>query len=336
MTTTTIKDKYYEEAMEQVRDLYGHNNTDLTEFMPFLRAFYELSDHEGFCVDFDLWWKAAGYKQKGHAKDWLIGRRGRLGLKECIDYKVEVNKSAFATAGVTTVPPRIQNGGQNKETITLTYRTAGQLALAAQTRQGTILRDAVLQLVAANKRFKRALDRGDIEIRSNKRKTSSNNSRDHKRLKVCESQKTLMQEVASVAISGKTFARINGETNLAVTGRYAYQTAKLLGKKKINARDHMTDSQLVLAEAAETLTQKILREQGGDPEKVHKSVLKRIETACELTRGEVAEQKRDLKSIRQDIKMIKDKLEQKPTAKPKAKPLPAIPKLKNTIQKYLS
>ena len=310
MATTTVlaKDTYYKEAIEQVEDLHG-DEVDLTDFTPFLRAFYELSDQSGFCIDFDMWWKAAGFTLKENAKRLLTGRRGSLGLKEGVDYKIDVGISLVQLDENSFVPPTTETRGRKPGVIALTYRAAGQLALAAQTRQGTVLRDAVLQLVAANKRFQRALARGDIEIHPGrgKRGHAGSGDRDHKRLKVCESQKALMREISSCeGVSGATFGRINGETNKAVTGRYAYETAKMLGKKKVNARDYMTPAQLVLAEAAEELTKKVLTEQGGDPEETHKSVLERIAAACELTQGEIAEQKRDLKSVRAELLAVKD------------------------------
>ena len=95
--------------------------------------------------------------------------------------------------------------------------------------------------------------------------------RANKRLKVCQTQKDLMDQVGSSnsGIPG-VYGKVNGEINKAVTGRYAYELARELGKKKVNTRDHMTDFQLASAAFLEMAVANTIPSSNEDPVTVAK------------------------------------------------------------------
>lgn len=266
------------------------------------------SDTEGFVVPFDLAWEWAGYSTKGNAKQKLVGARGNLGLKLGTDYIISKSSSDPQTIilqkqnNSSRPVMGVETRGRKTEKIMMTGRAFGQFALAAQTIQGTMCRDFALEMMRGISRLQEAIKNGEVEL---KRSVPSSNTRDNKRLKVCESQKTFMQVVAGTdGANGGLCAKVNGATNKAVTGRYKYETAKMLGKKpsQVNARDYMTPGQLVLAEAAEILSEKVLRDGGGggDVFKTHTDILARLGEATALVKGECLPEPRRLNDIRKD------------------------------------
>jgi hypothetical protein len=185
-------------------------------------------------------------------------------LRAGIDYHIESSQNNDAqilnTISLETIPTELwelntsglcdnENGskvessvaqcGRKAAKISLTARGMNQFALAARTPNGQLLRDVVLFLIRGIKRLKDALDSGELQL---KRRTPSESTaeggRDLKRLKVCDTQKRLMEVVAGVSPDNASiFGRVNGETNKHVTGMYKYEIARMLKKpaNKVNA-----------------------------------------------------------------------------------------------------
>ena len=250
------------------------------------RTYLDCVDKKGFVFDFDQAWQWAGYSTKGNSKRILLGTKGKLNLQEGVDYKIELTcagkaliplegkeKNAYPV-GLGTFP-RGKNGGQNREKIMLTLRCLNQFALAAHTPQGQCLRDVVLAIIRLMKQFMNEVQSGKVRIV----RPEHADARVVKRLKVCDTQKALMKEVVSKDPSfGRLCGKINGVTNKAVTGRYKYETAALLNKhpKQVNARDWMSPTQLVFAEAIEMLSKEKIRSSNSEPLQVHSDVAEKV------------------------------------------------------------
>ncbi len=281
------------------------------------RTYLDCVDKKGFVFDFDQAWQWAGYKSKKNGKDKLIGVRGKLNLRRGVDYKIELasataqatnfsDKLASAT-GVTNFPV-VKHGGQNREKIMLTSRCLNQFALAAHTPQGQCLRDVVLAIIRLMKQFMNEVQSGQVRIV----RTENVDPRVDKRLKVCDTQKALMKEVVSKDPSfGRLCGKINDVTNKAVTGRYKYETAALLDKKpkQVNARDWMTPTQLVFAEAIEMLSKQKISNSNSDPLQVHSDIAEKVvQNIKEEIQGPIAEQPLSLNNTRKTLA-----LQNKPT-----------------------
>lgn len=243
------------EEMEETYPMYDRETMERAA-----RTYLDCVDREGFVFDFDLAWQWAGYSRKDAALRILKGTRGHLNLQEGVEYKIE---KLYATGGIRkisgeVVPPtggitnqRGKNGGDRKtEKIMLTAKGMNQFALAAHTPLGYCLRDVVLATSRILKHLMEEVQSGRMKIV----RCNQGEERAVKRLKVCDTNKALMQEVSvrNPAYCG----RVNGVTNKATTGRFKYETAKLLGKKpkEVNARDYMTPTQLAAAELIEILS----------------------------------------------------------------------------------
>ena len=244
-----------------------HSDYDKNMVVEIAKVFFDAVDKQGFVFDFDLAWKWAGYLRKGHAKDVLVGKRKNLGLKEGVDYKILISADA-------EIRNKGENGGDRRsEKIMMTSRCFCQFALAAGTTNGQILRDVVIALTRLMKSLVVAVQTGTHKIV----RVEQGDTRANKRLKVCDTQKALMQEVVCKNPDFARFCgRINGETNKAVTGSYKYETARMLNKpsRSVNARDYMTPEQLSAAELVEMLSREAIEESGGniDPLALHTSI----------------------------------------------------------------
>jgi hypothetical protein len=225
----------------------------MDEFTQVARMYLDCIDKEGFVFDFDLAWRAAGYSRKDAAKRVLLrapfveGQHytittttGRMGQTNEAGQTVEVALQGQATLqgentgvhfppiGEEVLQGRETRMGRPVELIKLTAIGMGQFCLSAQTERGRMLRDFVMQLTLGFKRFAAAVQAGEIEVR---RVSTEQEARGSKRLKVCESQKHLMQAAhGHEGLNAGVYARINGVTNKVVTGRYKHELARELGK----------------------------------------------------------------------------------------------------------
>ena len=210
------------------------------------RFFYDAVDKEGMIIPFDLTWQMAGYSRKDVAKDKLTGRKGgKLNLVEGTDYKlVRVSSENLIPETGETKNSGARHGGDRRtENIFMTPRAFGQFCLSAQTAEGTCLRDFVMFLTNCFKKV----------INNPKRKFDLNSSSVAKRLKVCESNKSFRQALQSAGCKGSDFGKASGLVNKSVTGKYAYERARELGKKSVNMRDEMHPAHMAITEAIEII-----------------------------------------------------------------------------------
>ena len=233
------------------------------------RTYLDCVDKKGFVFDFDQVWQWAGYSNKRDAKRILTGSRGKLDLKEGVDY-INSAKPNQGAENTKTLLTQLTHGGaragsgRKSEKTMLTARCLNQFVFASHTPQGQCLRDVVLAITRLMKQFMNEVKNGKVRIV----RTEHADAPVVKRLKVCDSQKALMKEVVSKDPSfGRLCGKINGVTNKAVTGRYKYETAALLNKhpKQVNARDWMSPTQLVFAEAIEMLSKEKIRSSNSEP-----------------------------------------------------------------------
>ncbi len=319
------------------------------------RTYLDCVDREGFVFDFDLAWRWAGYSNKGNALRILKGTRGHLNLQEGVDYKIElarpaeiknspdnliradgeIKKQGAKHGGeIKNSPDNViypdgeikkqgaKRGGDRKsEKITLTAKCMNQFALAAHTPLGYCLRDVVLATSRILKHLMKEVQSGRVRIV----RCHQGDERAVKRLKVCDTNKALMQEVASHNPS--YCGRINGATNKATTGRYKYETARLLGKKpkEVNARDYMTPTQLASAELIEMLSrEEITSNPGQDALMVHTDVANKVmHNIKDKVQGRIADEPLKLRNARRSMLDIENKQ-------------PSAPQIANTINNYFA
>lgn len=280
--STRSKKNLIEKVHEEMEEHYPMYDRETMEQAA--RTYLDCMDKEGFVFDFDRAWQWAGYGKKGDAKDKLTGRRGKLNLQEGVDYKIELasataeiknSSDQLASATAEATFKGVKHGGQNQEKIMLTARCLNQFALAAHTPQGQCLRDVVLAIIRLMKQFMNEVQSGQVRIV----RTASADTRNVKRIKVCDTNKALAEEISKKNPSfGGLYGQIHGVTNKATTGRYKYETARMLGKdpKQVNARDYMTPAQLVFAEAIEILSAQKIRESDDNPLAVHIDVAEKV------------------------------------------------------------
>lgn len=230
--STQNKTRLLEKVNDEMEEHYPMYDRETMEQAA--RTYLDCVDKEGFVFDFDQAWQWAGYSNKSNSKRILLGTKGKLNLREGVDYKIEHASpmgSIKNPPDQTSAPPgsiKIQggkHGGDRKsEKIMLTARCLNQFALAAHTPQGQCLRDVVLAIIRLMKQFMNEVQSGQVRIV----RTEHADARVVKRLKVCDTQKALMKEVVSKDPSfGRLCGKINGVTNKAVTGRYKYETVSL-------------------------------------------------------------------------------------------------------------
>lgn len=296
------------EEMEEMYPVYDRETMEKAA-----RTYLDCVDREGFVFDFDLAWRWAGYSNKGNALRVVKGTRGCLNLQEGVDYKIEL---AFPTAQIINSSDElaypngevenegVKHGGQNREKITLTAKGMNQFSLAAHTPLGYCLRDVVLATSRILKRIMKEVQSGRVRIVC----CDQENQRAVKRLKVCDTNKALMQEVANQNAS--YCGRINGVTNKATTGRYKYETARLLGKKpkEVNARDFMTPTQLAFAEAIEMLScEQINKKPRQDALMVHTNVANKVmHNIKDDVQGRIADEPLKLREARKSLLAIEN------------------------------
>jgi hypothetical protein len=281
-------------------------------------------DKEGFVFDFDLAWRAAGYSRKDAAKRVLLrapfveGQHytittttGRMGQTNEAGQTVEVALQGQATLqgentgvhfppiGEEVLQGRETRMGRPVELIKLTAIGMGQFCLSAQTERGRMLRDFVMQLTLGFKRFAAAVQAGEIEVR---RVSTEQEARGSKRLKVCESQKHLMQAAhGHEGLNAGVYARINGVTNKVVTGRYKHELARELGKPaaSVNARNYMDRAQLCAVELLEEISAGRMRSSpDADPLVVHTDAAKHFEDTFKILHSSTIPEQCSLRSVR--------------------------------------
>ena len=253
-----------------------------------------------FPVSFDEAWKRLGCSNKQNAKRVLVG----LELDEGGQYEIQyfaLNGNRLNTLEIDQIKNDLVLGGARwREEIFLSVDGFDEFAMAVNKSARRVfarLKKGVFELGAA-------IQRGEVELKH----TTPEDSRPSKRLKACESQKGLTAALKSNGVgSGAMYARINGETNKAVTGLYKGELAKELGLRgaQVNARDYMTKMQLSALELAELASAEVLNAEGfsGDPLEAHKAVLESIiGTDCRqrFLHGKRAE-KMNLRSVRAPI-----------------------------------
>jgi hypothetical protein len=300
-------------AIEAMQEMYT-DKVAVDQFLNLAQMYMESIDKDGFVFDFDHLWQICGYSTKASAKRVLV----RV-LQENENYLIFLPQkeqsvsilpgknnlpgpSTKKLSGLPGGPDVVQNGGQNREIIKLTAKGLGQFALAAQTENGRMLRDFLMQLIICFKRFTKAVASGEIEVR--RREPPPGAERDAKRLKVTESQKTLMNAVHErPGLNAGDYARINGITNKVVTGRYKYELAKELGlpASSVNARDYMSPVQLVGAEFLEMVSAEHLQKNpGADALEVHEEVAQSFHANFKRLYSSEIPQKRSLKDVRRE------------------------------------
>jgi hypothetical protein len=269
-------------------------------------------DKKGFFIPFSEVWSWVGYTLKRNAK-----RRMKTDLKEGVDwiilddnrdYKEMSNRRGKRGNSVVlfseqqkTKAKTTDQGGRNYENIMMTSKAFAHFCLAARTSEGQMLRDFVIALSIGVKRLGNEIAAGRIELR---RIDDPNRvDTDVKRLKVCETNKALMAEIGATGLAaGCIYAKVNGVTNKLVTGRYRYETAKLLGKKSksVNARDHFTPGQLAAAELSEILSKQRIKENPGCNalEQHTAAVANVMENIKGDLHGKILEKPRSLRDIR--------------------------------------
>jgi hypothetical protein len=299
-----------------MRALHG-DDYDADEFADVARAYMECIDKEGLVFDFDTAWQWAGYSRKDNAKRVLLRTRT---LKEGRDYQIRVVPVARAPlgndlsdqrdqvsegdVGTGALHPALSRGGDRRtESIMMTARALNQFALLAQTERGNMLRDFVGGMMRGLARLDNALRSGEVELR---RVAPQSDDRDTKRVKVCDTQKKLMQAVSGrQGMTGARCAFINGTTNKTITGRYKHELAKQLGlpAARVNARDYMTYEQLIGAEFIEAMSAKNMRERPGeDPVAIHEETARRTihQVVLDALHAEPIPEPRSLRNVRKD------------------------------------
>lgn len=315
--STRSKTRLIEKVHEEMEEHYPMYDRQTMEQAA--RTYLDCVDKEGFVFDFDDAWKWAGYSRKDASLRILKGTRGTLNLQEGVDYKIEL---ASATAAIKNssdqlAPPtgginfqRAKHGGDRKsEKIMLTARCLNQFALAAHTPQGQCLRDVVLAIIRLMKQFMNEVRSGQVQIFRSERA----DTRVVKRLKVCDTNKALADEISKKNPSfGGLYGQIHGVTNKATTGRYKYETARLLGKepKQVNARDYMTPTQLASAELIEMISAEKIRNSDKNPLEVHTDVAEKVmKNIKEDVQGPIAPEPLKLRDARKTA-LLEDKPEE--------------------------
>lgn len=254
-----------ENALMEIGDL--HKSVDASKLREVGAKVFAFVDQKGHVIDFDDAWRWAGYSKKANAKHVLTKN-------------FTAGEDFISHAPVSAPKNEGKHGGHvNPEKIMLTPQCFLKFCLLARTSEGDVLRDFVFVLIRGVKALGAAIQRGEVELRrTGDNHTGDDDSRPLKRLKACESQKGLTAMLKAQGVTGgAVYARINGETNKAVTGLYKGELAKELGLRgsQVNARDYMTKAQLAALELVEVCSAEALNTTGAndDPLEVHKKVL---------------------------------------------------------------
>lgn len=235
------------------------------------KLYFESVDKEGFCFDFDDIWSLCGYTRKDNAKKKLISTKNKL--LENVDYKISLRHSQDR-----------EHGGNNREIIMLTSRCFCQFALTAATDNGVVLRDFIQYMTSRFSILLKHLAANDVQIRH-----PIGDGRPAKRIKACETQKSLMSVVNELEIKNPNpyiFANINAKTNHTILGKTKKDLIKELHEQKdlkkipktINARDYMSEIQLNATALLESASSDKLLENKPD---TTKGVLNCHATTCD-------------------------------------------------------
>jgi hypothetical protein len=296
-------ERVIENAVESVRLMHGAEIENMDEFTQVARMYLDCIDKEGFVFDFDLAWRAAGYSRKDAAKRVLLRAPFIEGQHYTITTTTNLQRENtgvhFPPIGEVILQGPETRVGRPSESIKLTAIGMGQFCLSAQTERGRMLRDFVMQLTLGFKRFAAAVQAGEIEVR---RVSTEQEARGSKRLKVCESQKHLMQAAhGHEGLNAGVYARINGVTNKVVTGRYKHELARELGKPpaSVNARNYMDRAQLCAVELLEEISAGRMRgSPDADPLVVHTDAAKHFEDTFKILHSSTIPEQCSLRSVR--------------------------------------
>ena len=291
-------------------------NLDQNLLREIATIYFSSVDKEGFVFDFDQAYKWAGYKKKSNAKRILTGERGNIKCIEGVDYKIttlnnlkNLNSNLLQT-GANDLEG-VKSGITEKQIIMLTVWTFNKFCLAVNTPRGDYLKNIVLAAVRVFKDFLKEVESGNLRVIIEKPNIEICN----KRIKVGNSNKELMNTIKlKNPKHGSVFGIINGITNKAVTGRFKYETATLLGKKskEINSRDHMTKAQLIAAELIETISNEINEYDTRDAIEIHEEVANGYTPIYKrYLHGKIAQNPLKLEKARKTILAIQDKNEKK-------------------------
>ena len=221
-----------------------------------------------FPVSFDEAWKRLGCSRKDVAKRSLLALNLDKNQLE-IQYFAR-NGNRLNALEIDLHQKAVNLGGARwREEIFLSVDGFDEFAMAVNKSARRVfsrLKDGVFELGTA-------IQCGEVELK----RTAPDDSRPVKRIKACESQKSLSAVLKANKVHGAVYAMVNGETNKAVTGLYKSELAKELGLRntQVNARDYMTKAQLIALELAEVYSAEVMGVEGfkGDPVETHKTVL---------------------------------------------------------------
>ena len=260
-----------------------HSDINATQLRDIGETVFAIVDKEGHVFDFDNAWQWAGYCDKATGKQVLT--------KNFVvdqDFVITQQSAANLNQEITGFKNKGKHGGHKKsEKIMLTSKCFLKFCFLARTSTGDVLRDFVIALIRGVKALRDEVRSGRIEL---KRVTPAPEDTTHatKRIKTCESVKSLMSELKEKNVSGDTFARVNGATNQTVMGFGRAKLASDLGRPvgKVNCRDHMSVEQLSAVELIEILSRKVIH--GTTTENAlnaHDSVCQKFTSMASLLHG---------------------------------------------------
>lgn len=339
--TSSQQEKIIKMVMEQLSIQFDDATQHLDIVEAMTRTFWDAQERDGFIYNLEDIAKWIGYR-KDNAKV-LITKSGR----ENIDYKVSKNNvsltpkiSLLTSQERKTQGENQTHGGQNKELIMLTPSGLGHILQQAKPNDPIkrermyFVRTAVNLIFRGSVKFLNAIQNEELEV-TRKRKNTKMVSHSNKRIRSAKSTNELNSLIqAEGPADGGIYPRIAGMTNKAVLGMYKYELAKHLNKpaKRVNARDHMTRSQLSATEFIQSLTRdKLERGEGEkDFENVHDETCKFFSQVYgKELHGKYNKEKLTLPKARRtlDPPKIKDKPTQKKTEQKRTL---------NSITKYMT
>lgn len=133
-----LSENYQSKFIEKIQKSFTETQQQL-----FLGSFYcylNYNSKTDFVINFDDVWNWLGFSRKDHAKRLLI----KLFIKD-IDYKIETIKLHASTGGATHQTIK-DNGGLNKEFITMTINTFKKLCLKANTKKADEIHEYFIKL----------------------------------------------------------------------------------------------------------------------------------------------------------------------------------------------
>lgn len=224
-----VQDLALLDSIDHVEQLYSSLEQKKAKILA--KLYYQSVDQQGFCFDLDDIYPLIGYSRKDKAKNRLLHKK--LRLIDGQDYKILVPR----------VGGQKKHGGHTKEKIMLTSRAFSQLALNADTENAIALRDFLQYLMIHFKDLMIKLNNGTLKlVEGDVEPTSREDTRVQRRIMACETQKKLTGILKDFGFkNGFMYARINGKTNFAVTGRTKTQIVKELNDRGVKRRRHTKD-----------------------------------------------------------------------------------------------